>query len=44
MSSKLASLKVKITANGAQATKELKSVEKKAKDVAKSMKKIGKNN
>ena len=41
MSSKLASLKVKITANGAQATKELKSVEKKAKDVAKSMKKIG---
>lgn len=41
MSSKLASLKVKITANGAQAAKELKSVEKKAKDVAKGMKKIG---
>lgn len=41
MSSKLASLKVKITANGAQATKELERFENKAKNVAKSMKKIG---
>ena len=41
MSSKLASLKVKITANGAQATKELERFENKAKNVAKGMKNIG---
>lgn len=41
MSKKLASLKIKIDADGAQAIKELKSVEKKVKDIAQSMKKIG---
>lgn len=41
MSYKLSSLKVKISANGAQAVKELKTVEKKVQDVAKRMKSIG---
>lgn len=41
MSNKLASLKIKIDANGAQAVKELKTVEKKVQDIAKRMKSIG---
>lgn len=41
MSKKLASLKIKIDANGAQAVKELKTVEKKVQDIAKRMKSIG---
>lgn len=41
MSSKLASLKVKISANAAQAAKELKTVEKKVKDIGKRMKAVG---
>lgn len=41
MSKKLASLKIKIDANGAQAIQELKTVEKKVQDIGKRMKAVG---
>lgn len=43
MSKKLASLIIKITANGAQAEKELRTLEKKVNNIGKSMQNIGKN-
>lgn len=43
MSKKLASLIIKINANGAQAEKELKTLEKKVNDFGKSMTNFGKN-
>lgn len=43
MSKKLASLIIKINANGAQAEKELKTLEKKVNDFGKSMQNFGKN-
>lgn len=43
MSKKLASLIIKISANGAQAEKELKTLEKKVNDFGKSMQNFGKN-
>lgn len=43
MSKKLASLIIRISANGAQAEKELKTLEKKVNDFGKSMQNFGKN-
>lgn len=43
MSKKLASLMIRISANGAQAEKELKTLEKKVNDFGKSMQNFGKN-
>ena len=40
---KLASLIIKINANGAQAQAELKTLEKKVDDFGKSMKRVGQN-